>query len=575
MNRFVRTLALAAAPLVGACGLTDVVPDAEVLDSYVESLDMQSFQSLVVSDAAQVEVELLPGGLTARELEVRPSGASDEERVSSRAVSISEDFLGGRVGLLLGDLELGFDLNTRFWIGGDEVGMADFVGHVRAAIDGGFEPPIVAERPLPATPQAPDDSRFVARALAVTGEGHPSIRMEIDDDNLERVAAPVEGDPDGWLTLLGLRIQLRVSDGTTEVESHDHDFEDVKEFEGWVTSVDVDAMTFMIRDDYLVRLVDRSEIAQHDELIGTLQGVADAIGAGQKVIAWGKAAVESEDPPVLLGLKVAFAAKDAEEPTLEEFEGRVTEVATDAGTVALGDGTTVRVLEGTEIIAYDDHSPATLGAVSEALASGLEVIAWGKGTVESAEPLVLNATKVVFKAREPADHAIDFEGTIVEADPTQGVFVLGNGKLIQVGDETEVIGYNDHSPLTVEGIAAALENGVVLHAWGRGPLTGEDPYVVAAERVVIKTVLEDFEKDVVEIDVEGGVIVLEGGWVLNVTDDTSVTAADDMSPSTLQGALDTLEAGDRVRVWGYGIMVGHEPVTIQVVDVTMKRIEVG
>ncbi len=137
MRHLVRTSALALATLVAACGITDVEDLNEAIDLFVQSLDAEAFHASILSEPSQVEVTLLPGGLTASELAVRSAGTSDEERVQSKAVAISGDTLGGRVTLMLGELEVCFDQETRFWFGDDEVEMEGFLAEVRADIEAG------------------------------------------------------------------------------------------------------------------------------------------------------------------------------------------------------------------------------------------------------------------------------------------------------------------------------------------------------------------------------------------------------------------------------------------------------
>ncbi len=573
MKHLVRTWALALATMVAACGITDVEDLSEAVDLFVQSLDAEAFQASILSEPSQVEVVLLPGGLTASELAVRPSGASEEERVQSKAVAISGDAVGGRITLMLGELEVSFDADTRFWFGDHEVEMEGFLAEVRADIEAGHEPPIVAERLAPDTPQDPDDGSFRADAIAVTGDGVGRIRVEVDGDNLELVSDRQEGDPDGWLTVLGLRIQLRVTDGTTEIDSHEHDFEHVEDFEGLVSSVSVSDGIVRMGDGTTIRIVDRTHIKDRDGFIASLAGVAEVLAAGGEVVAWGAGAVETEEPPVLIGLEIAFKQRAEEEPHLEEFEGEVADAAPSEGTFTLGDGTVVRIVDGTEVVAHDDHSPNSLAGVVEALEAGQDVFAWGAAEIESEDPLVLEARRVVFKAVEVAEPTIEFEGTVVEV--TEDAVVLDNGKTIVVGAETEVVAYHDLSPHDLAGVAEALERGRVIRAWGHGVVESEEPYVVAADRVVLRAIIEDFEADVVEIDVAAGVLFLEGGWQLIATADTQIAAADDGSPMTLDGAAQALEAGDRIRVWGWGFVTGEEPVTLELGELTIRRIVAG
>jgi hypothetical protein len=577
MKTLVRTTALLMVPWVGACGLSDILaPETVALESFVQTMDVQSFQALVVESNAQVEVKLLPGGLTASELSVSPSGTSDDERIQSRALTIEAAAGVGSVRIMLGDLEISFDQSTRFWFGDDEVDFETFFAEVDGAIGAGFEPAIVAERPVPSGAQAPDDASFLARDIAVAGDGRARLRVEIDADNLQWTTDPVEGEPDGLLNVLGISIQLRVSDGTTELESNDHDYEEVEEFEGHVAAVQLDALSFTLTDGTTVRLVDRTEIDDHgDRFITTLTAVGVALEEGREVVAWGKGAIESDDPLTLIAIKVAFKALEEERPEVEDFEGLVTSADAAAGSFLLGDGVVVRIVDRTEVIAYDDNSPATLTAVEDALANGRDVVAWGVGEVESEDPLVLEGLRVVFKSRERQNPEREFEGVVSNVDSGASAFVLENGATVVTSDSTEIVGYNDWSPVTLQGAAEAVDLGRTLFAWGDGALESDDPLVVSARRVVFKAVVEDFEKDALEIDVVAGTISLEGGWTLDVTDETELLAADDQSPATLLGASEALTAGDRVRVWGVGFLTGTEPVSLEAISVTIRRIPAG
>jgi Domain of unknown function (DUF5666) len=578
MKTLVRMAALLIIPAVAACGLSEVLgPEPEALDSFVQTLDVQSFQALVVQSKAQVDVKLLPGGLTASELSVSPSAASDEERIQSRVVSIEASAGVGTVRIMLGDLGISFDQNTRFWFGDDQVEFEAFLAEVNGAIGDGFEPAIVAERPVPSAAQAPDDGSFLASDIVLDGggDGNARLRLEIDADNLQWVADPAEGEPDGWLNVLGISIQLRVSDGTTEIESNDHDFEDVEEFEGRVAAVQLDALSFTLINGTTVRLVDRTEVDdREDRFITSLVGVAVALENGLEVVAWGKGAVESEDPAVLIALKVGFLARESDEPELEDFEGLVASADAGSGSFSLGDGVVVRIVDRTEVLAYDDDSPATLAALEEAIANGREVVAWGVGEVESEDPLVLEGRRVVLKARERENLEREFEGLVIEVDLGAASFTLESGITVVTTDSTEVVGYNDFSPTDLEGAAAAISLGRTVFAWGSANVGSDDATALTARRVVFKSAIEDFEKDVVEIDVAAGTLSLEGGWTVAVTDETELLAADDQSPATLQGASDALAAGDRVRVWGLGFVTGSEPVVLEGIRVTIRRIPV-
>lgn len=576
MKRFVRLLALAAAPVIGACGLADLTgPDGEVLDAFVQTLEMDGFQSMVLGSPAEVEVTLLPGELIASELSVRPTGQSGEDRIQSRVIGVAENGDSGVLTFLLGDLQVSYDADTRFWFNGVEVPRVLFLTQVTSNLSAGLDLPIVAERVTPATPQEPDDDLFVAAAMAITGDGEPRIRLSIDEDNFQMATNPSEGEPDGWLNVLGISIQIRVTDGTTELESEEHDFEEVEEFEGLIGSVSLETASVTLTDGTVISLVDRTQI-QHDEhLISTLTGVAEALEAGHEVLTWGKGAVESEDPLVLLAIKIAFKARMEDEEHVEDFEGFVNEVRLDDGAFTVSDGTVVRIVDRTEVVAYHDGGPTTLEGVLAALEDGYEVLAWGHGEVESEDPLTLEALRVVFKVREAQHTNREFEGNVASVDLEAGSVEYDNGKVIILTENTEIEGYNDHSPMTLEEVAEALEFGYEIRSWGHGEVESEEPLVIVAHEIVFKAIVEDFEQDVAEIDESAGTITLENGWVLSLCDFTEIEAANEGSPNTLAGANDALEAGDRVRVWGVGYVTGEEPVSLSLISLTINRIPAG
>ena len=576
MKRFVRMFALAVAPLIGACGLADLTgPDGETFDAFVQTLEMEAFQSMVLGSAAEVEVTLLPGELVAGELSVRPTGHSGEDRLQSRAIGIAPNGDSGVLTLLMGDLQVSYDADTRFWFGDDEVDRDFFVAQVSGNLDEGFDVPLVAERESPPTPQEPEDDLFLAEALAITGDGAPRLRLSIDEDNFQMASNPVEGEPDGWLNVLGISIQIRVTDGTTELESEEHDFEEVEEFEGVVSSVSLDAASLTLVDGTVISLVDRTQVVQEDHFLGTLTAVAEALEAGQEVVSWGKGAVESEDPLVLLALKIAFKVSMEDEEPVEDFEGFVNEVRLDAGAFVVSDGTVVRIVERTEVVAYHDGGPTTLEGVAEALEDGYEVLAWGHGEVESEDPLTLEATRVVFKVREPHHGNREFGGNVVSVDLEAHSVVYDNGKTVRLTESTEIEAYNDFSPMSLEELAEAVEYGYEIRSWGHGEIESEEPLVFVAHEIVFKAIVEDFEQDVVSIDETAGTVTLENGWVLTVCDFTEIEAANDGSPITLEGANDALEAGDRVRMWGIGYVTGEEPVSLSLISLTINRIPAG
>lgn len=467
-----------------ACGTDDILGPPEGGDPFVEQLSLTGFEEALLGGTAQVEVALMAGGLTASELVVRVEERSPEERVQSRVIAVDATPGSESLTIALGHHEIAFDGDTRFWIAGEELTRGDFLEELQGAVAEGHEPPVVAERLTSDLAQDPDDATFVADGVALTGEGAPSIRLDVDADNVEVVPSPQGDEPDAWLTLLGLRVQLRVRDGTTKIESHHHDFEKLEEFEGLVASVDVAAGSFTLESGVVVRVLDRTEISDGEGLLASLGAVAEALAGEHDVLAWGRGGVEGVEPLRLAALKVAFKVRTEDEPAAAEFEGEAVAVDVPAGELTLGDGTVVVVSEATEVVAHTDHSPHTLAGVAEALEAGRRVLAWGHG--------------------EPA---------------------------------------------------------------------AEEPHRIAAARLVLKTPIEDFEQLVASVDLDAGTFTLEGGWVVTVTDETEVFAADDGGPASLEEAADALSSGASVRAWGWGYVVGIEPVRLEGRKVTFRHVE--
>jgi len=478
----VRSGAVALLLALAACGSDGILAPSEGSDPFVQQLRLEGFGASVLSGAAQVEVTLLSGGLTAGELAVRVDGQSPEERIQSRAVALSSSEGGGVMTVALGELSISFDSDTRFWIHGGEVSRETFVGEVEGALAEGHHPPVVVERPVPDVPQGPDDASFTARAAALTGDGSPRLRLDVDEDNLEILVDPEGDEPDAWLTVLGLRIRIRTRDGTTELESHRHDFERVEDFEGRVVSVSLDAGSFTLEGGIVVRVLDRTEIRHEEGLLSSLAAVAEALRAEQTVVARGLGGVEGVEPLRLAALKVAFKVREEERPPTEEFEGTVASVDLGARSLTLGDGTVVSILEETEVVAGSDHSPHTLEGAAEALESGRRLVAWGHGVLDGDEPR-LHAVRVVLKT--PIE---DFERTVVGADLEAGTFALDDGWIVRVTDQTEILAADDGSPATLEALKEALEAGHGIRAWGWGFVQDVEPVRLEARKVTFRRV---------------------------------------------------------------------------------------
>ncbi len=152
-----------------------------------------------------------------------------------------------------------------------------------------------AKRRPAAEPQGPDDATFFATVVRIRDKvDEPKIEINVDGDNvIPNDAAP----PDAFLAILGLRIELRVSGGVTQIQE-DRDAapgQPADEFAGAVQSVDVGADSFTLDGGTVVRLTDDTVIEQDGDLF-SLAAAADAVAQGRPVRAEGRGTVESNDP---------------------------------------------------------------------------------------------------------------------------------------------------------------------------------------------------------------------------------------------------------------------------------------
>ncbi|HEX9610003.1 MAG TPA: DUF5666 domain-containing protein [Candidatus Limnocylindria bacterium] len=119
----------------------------------------------------------------------------------------------------------------------------------------------------------------------------------------------------------------------------------------------------------------------------------------------------------VLGLSIAIvdgvteleAEDDGDEGEVDDvdFEGLVSAVDVEEGTLTLADGTLIRIVSDTELDddSGDDKQLKSLAAVAEALAQGHQVEADGKGVVESTSPRVIVAIEIKLELEDDPDDA--------------------------------------------------------------------------------------------------------------------------------------------------------------------------
>ncbi|UCD23346.1 MAG: hypothetical protein JSW51_09860 [Gemmatimonadota bacterium] len=565
------------ASLTGMLGLAmtatacDVIPGIgpDDVDPYqfFSEVSLPEFEQLMQEGSGRVEVILTQDALVAREVEIRGGEALvDEEEIVGRVASIESSGSEGTLTLQLGNLNIGFTVNTAFCKGDGDLSFEQFVGHVTEAVAFEEYPNIKAQREPADQPQAPNDATFMADRLCLIGGDHANeIDINVDRDNLVMNDAP---PPDGWIQVLGLQIELRVTEGITKINA-ERDELVKKEFAGKVGSVNLDRQAFELTDGTVVRIVDDTKIAYEagdEHRLGSLEAVAAALEAGEKVVSAGYGVVEGTEPTTIAAMHVVF---EIAPPPMNGFEGEVEQVDPDVGVVTLANGVVVHVVDATKIKSdREDYRYLTsLDAVAEALAAGETVVTWGEGTLESEDPTTIRAACIVFKLDLPAPTA--FEGEILSVDETAGVVTLVNGTELLIVDETEIKHEaDDPRYLTSLGaVAEALTAGETVFAWGNGIAQSEEPLVIRVHHIVFKQMpppMEDFSGTVASVDVDAGSVTLTDGTIVCVGEKTEIAyqEGDTNRLPSLQAVADALASDTAVYTAGEGVVKGHEPLQI-------------
>jgi hypothetical protein len=394
---------------LGACG-DATAPDAQsAAVLFSQDITLPQLEETLVAGPTRLEIELLSNGsLVAREVEIKTADElAHREEIESPIGALEGGTDQGTIILELGGLRVNFDRSTRFrQEHGDDLTFDQFTAIIDDAFLNDRQLAVEAKRTPPLEPQAPDDATFFANELKLDDEAdEPEIEINVDRDNLRtNTGSP----PDGWILVLGLEIELRHSEGVTELESEMDGVDGETDFEGLVDMVDLIDSTVTLKDGRIIRIVTGTKIerdASDDDHLRSLQDVADAVASGFLVEADGEGVVETTDPLVIVAIEVEFEIEnDVDDlPGGEEFEGRLASVNLNDETFTLSDGRIVQLDQNTQVDSNGDLF--TLLAVSEAL-QGPDppdpVRAEGHATVDDiGPPQKLTALIVKFEVDEP------------------------------------------------------------------------------------------------------------------------------------------------------------------------------
>lgn len=427
-----------------------------------------------VEGVARVDVTLYDNGPVARRVLVKTGDErSGEEWLLGAVTGLTADGTAGLVTLAFG-AQVAFDGETEFvGLRGDAIGFDGFIAHVTEALALGREPRVKAVRRAPDLPQAPDDPSFRAVVLRLTDDAVPArLVLNADLDNFARNPAP---PPDGYLTLLNLPIELRVTEGLTELILDRDDRREVA-FEGIVRRVDAAEGVFVLQREereIVVRVLRDTKLGFNDAEIETLEPVARALEAGLTVRAIGEGILHADGSGVVLAIVVRFKTDDGREGV--PFGGQVAAFDLEAGTFTLVEGPTIVV--GPETRLKVNGEPVDgLARLAAALADGFKVYAFGEGTVEDGSDRIL-AVFVRFEV-DDGRAVVEFVGQVRSVNLDAGTLQIVEGPTIKLTDQTT---FADGSAFTgLAGVAEALEGGQAVYVSGCGTVVTADPPVIAA-----------------------------------------------------------------------------------------------
>lgn len=566
---YVRTFAFAGGLAVLAAGCDEIStlgPDDTGDESvqFFQELSLSEFQTAVDEEEFTRIEMVVDGDLVARRIEIATRDeVTEPERIAARVTEVGDGSLVLDLGNLRIDLHADATFRTRH---GDEISAEEFAMRVGAALAEGHEPPVRVRRPS-AGPTLPDDATFVATHVDLLGElDGAHLSLNLSRANLIRNDTP---PPDGWIAALGLRIQIRVSDGKTSVGREGRDARDEIAFEGTVETVDVGEGVLTLSGGTRVRVVDQTRIKDGDGLLGSLEQVAEIVRAGRTVVTWGEAKVEREEPRVLVAIVIAFKARSETMP-IEDFEGVIREIDLGTSTIALENGVVVRLTDETHVKTHEEFL-GSLAAAAEAMRNGYTVVTFGEGVVEAREPLHVAALHIAFLIRHEFE---PFEAVIEAVDVAEGTLRLDGDLLVIVSDETVIHDGEGKLP-SLAAAAEAMAAGQTVVALGRGVVETEDPVTIRATSIgfVIRTAPEPavpFEGLVSSVNVEERVVTLNDGTTLHFLEASTFHEAS--AYPSLGAVAEALGGGVTIDVVGEGTIEVEGPPPVLVVQHAKFRI---
>lgn len=213
------------------------------------------------------------------------------------------------------------------------------------------------------------------------------------------IRGTVEMNGDGTALLRFERFQKLFQINLDDGDVRDQD----DEFEGRVTSVNIDNSTFTLAGGRVVRITDETTIENDGDLF-SLQEVADALQSGKRVEAEGDGFIEGD---VFVATQAKFEMEDDDDGVEGEldFDAFISAVSLENSTVTLQDERVIKITDNTVI--DDSGDFMDLESVQNALNQGQTVAADGEGVESDEEGITILASKIEFELEDSDDDSDD------------------------------------------------------------------------------------------------------------------------------------------------------------------------
>ncbi len=225
----------------------------------------------------------------------------------------------------------------------------------------------------------------------------------------------------------------------------------------------------------------------------------------------------------------------------DEFEGRVVRVNLSDQIFTIANGQRIQITDDTE---FDDGDFRTLEEVAAAVNRGVRVMAEGGYYQPDEDVNLWIATEVEFELESN-----EFEDLLASVSLSRNAFTLRNGDEFFLTERSEV--EFDDGLQSFEDVADAVANGMPVEAEGEFYIDVETGRRLVKE-VEFEFEFDEFEGDVIAVDLAESTFTIEGGKVIKITEQTVID--DDGDYLSLEEVAVALEQGEEVEADGKGYL---------------------